>query len=490
MTMRIIQGPGFFFNPLDDKYHAMKQFNKHSISIKILIVSLTVLATIFSIGLASVGTFRLLNQAFSKTPPPIAQKVEISVEKKPPLLHAQGSGPIGLPNPNLPQPQKIPEPSITPEKQLPPKGDEKVIVQSPPQIEPPPPAATGDTTKACTEEEIEAGAKKTDLEAPKRPRSGSFSSVAPEEEGEEELTAEEVEGSGDDFGWDEAIPTAQPHEIRLDPEDPYTCYIGETTFYFAAEEEPREVKEATATVTEPVSADAQRILLEHLTEHSLGTLGKAVDNGDCFYDSVARLLQTRPGTKSITLKDVKSAIYNRLLELEEQEKKGGKPNWVLKEKGPQAYEEYKILVGMTYEEQIRLYNQHVQFYKVDSRIDAEKLEEIKSKRAEIRTLLRQLHDASKSDAPNIEQRLNDAIKKYNKYPKPPKLSYPVWGQTGLDDQLVFECFHVPIRTYSVVGKEGRQWVEVASAIPDEKQPEYLSLALAQNHFMPIIPPKK
>jgi hypothetical protein len=92
-------------------------------------------------------------------------------------------------------------------------------------------------------------------------------------------------------------------------------------------------------------------ITQYLEEKHLGTLGAAEDSGDCFYDSVAKVLtwhkEHQGSKKIITKKEVREAISNYLKNLKDPVKIQ-KLRELLEEEG--GFEAYKQKVHLTIED--------------------------------------------------------------------------------------------------------------------------------------------
>jgi len=229
-----------------------------------------------------------------------------------------------------------------------------------------------------------------------------------------------------------------------------------------SKEPPRKISEATET--------ARTSLTQYLERENIGTLGQAVDNGDCFYHSVAQLLSQRL-KKEISTKDVRTSISEYVQQLEEEE---GPNNWIARKKKDE-YGVYKELVQYTYDELLEKNRERdVQKRKIENQIKEEQ-----DKLARLKT-------QEDADDPTSMTRMfinvAEARIKFLEKNFPPNL-YPTWGTDGIDDKIVAECFNISVQTFpydKVLGvSEG--------LLQGKSQSPPLLLAYYRNHYVPIIP---
>jgi len=228
-------------------------------------------------------------------------------------------------------------------------------------------------------------------------------------------------------------------------------------------------KHGTPEVSERTLRE-KSLLENHLNANKIGRLGAADDTGDCFYHSVAQLLSRRLG-KRIATKDVKMRIANYLEELEKRE---GTANWVSRAMRDR-YEEYKQLVGLTFEELIDQ-NNALREQKKTLFLDIIQRQ---------RRVERLTHDLETTrDKENIQMEIN--VEEYQIEERKKEVSriseakLPFWGEISVDDQILAECYDVPIECY--VGYESIQKTRTTKG-DQTKSP--LVLAKYGQHFVPV-----
>jgi len=228
-------------------------------------------------------------------------------------------------------------------------------------------------------------------------------------------------------------------------------------------------KHGTTEISERTLQE-KSLVENYLNANEIGKLGAADDTGDCFYHSMAQLLSRRLG-KRISTKDVKMRIANYLEELEKRE---GTVNWVSRAMRDR-YEEYKQLVGLTFEELID-HNNALREQKKALFLD------IIQRQKRVERLTHNLETTR--DKENIQMEIN--VEEYQIEKRKKEVSMvseaklPFWGEISVDDQILAACYDIPIECYA-----SYESIQMTRTTGGDQTQKPLVLAKYGQHFVPV-----
>ncbi len=270
---------------------------------------------------------------------------------------------------------------------------------------------------------------------------------------EESDSAEEVQVLKDDESDDEAInsspstslsPTVKEIEQSEDPDD---------SFYEDIFDETKDLPPFDKGIKGRCIEFASRFV----------DLGRANDDGDCLYDSIAQILSSR-FKKTITIKDVRELIKEYVDALD---KIDSEDNWVKSACGSKdEYDKYKKTVGKGMkdllkekgapEDTISTYNKLISEKDSLAQRARALTQEINKLRQDIRA-----EEEIENSVDKVEE-LSKKSKEYNKVKKSydgmsDKLTQivseyapdetPLWGSTGIDCLILHDIFGIDITTH-------------------------------------------